>query len=344
MYYTDNGYDAGVVGGSMGTRFAPVPTVRRWSDSAIASGSAFLISELDKRDPRIREPLTSYTYSRDVPIKVGGGWVEYVSAIAVDFGVTGGSSDGVVSAPGSNGAPVVQANLSQMQFSTHDFSAILRVPFVDLQREQITGRSLDALLSDGVRLAYDKHLDCNCYRGLSAYNTPGLLNNADVTVVSATEVSSQTAWEHKTPDEILADINSAIVQVWSACGYDRSALPNHVLVPYEQYNILATTKVSDVGEKTILEFLLDNNITKRNGGELFIGATAWCKEAGADNKDRMVVYCHNDRFLAMEELVPLSRTMTQPNVDALSYDSVYMANISQLEVYYPQTILYVDGI
>ena len=41
--------------------------------AGIASGEAFLTSELEKRDMLVRTPLTSLTYSRDIPIRVGGG-------------------------------------------------------------------------------------------------------------------------------------------------------------------------------------------------------------------------------------------------------------------------------
>jgi hypothetical protein len=320
--------------------------MRRFNDDAISTGGAFLVSELEKRDPKIREPLTSITYTRDVPIKVGGGWVEYVSALNIDFGVTGGSGNGTVSAPGANGSPIVQMNLGKDTFGTHVFSSILRVPFVDSQRQQITGKSLDTLLTDAIRLAYDKHMDANAYVGLSAYGTTGLLNNANVTAAYVANNAAGTSrkWEDKTADEILADVNGAVLAVWAAAQYDLAAIPNHVLIPHAQYNILATTKVSGMADKTILEFLLDNNIAKRNGKSLVIAACPWCAGAGASSTDRMVVYCHNEKYLALEELVSLHRAMTQPNVEALAYDSVYMANISELELFYTQTIRYADGI
>ena len=59
---------------------------------AVASGGAFLASELEKRDMTIRKPLTSVTYPRDIPIKTGGGWVDYASAMAVAYGITGARS------------------------------------------------------------------------------------------------------------------------------------------------------------------------------------------------------------------------------------------------------------
>lgn len=61
--------------------------------AGIASGQAFLTSELEKRDMLVRTPLTSFTYSRDIPVRVGGGWAETVSAMQVGYGVTGGSGE-----------------------------------------------------------------------------------------------------------------------------------------------------------------------------------------------------------------------------------------------------------
>jgi hypothetical protein len=335
-----------VTPGGMGLRVQDAAPARV-NDAAIASGNAFLVSELEKRDPLVRQPLTSVTYPRDVPVKVGGGWVEKVSSLYVDFGVNGGSADGLVHAPGANGAQVIQANLGKDLFATHVFSAVMRINFIDMQRQQITGQSLDRLLTDGIRLAYDKHMDANCYVGMSQYGTTGLVNNANVTASDVDDNGDDTPstlWVDKTPDQILADVNELLTAVWAAAGYDLDGLPNHLLLPFAQYTYIATTKVSDLATMTILDFLLENNIAKKNGKELVIGATRYCAGAGDQATDRMVAYVHDDRFLAMEELVPLARTMTQPNVDALAYDSVYMANISEVELFYTQTIQYRDGI
>ena len=92
------------------------------------------------------------------------------------------------------------------------------------------------------------------------------------------------------------------------------------------------------------DFMKINLRHVKSGGNLVIAGCPFCAGAGAGGADRMAVYCHNERFLAMEELVPLHRAMTQPNVSELAYDSVYMANVSELEMFYKQTIRYVDGI
>lgn len=315
--------------------------------AGIASGGAFLVSELEKRDTMIREPLTSVTYPRDIPIDVGGGWVDYVSAMSVAYGLTNGAQNGPVHAGGANNVPVVQANMDKGLFKAHTFAAALRVMFVDMAKSNFIGRSLDQLLGQGVRLAYDKHMDANVYVGMEEYGTTGLVNNPDAVETTAAEngaTTPSTKWADKTPAQILKDINAALSAAWEAAEYDGSAVPNHILLPFEQYGYLLNTPVSDLATESIMDYVLKNNIAAKNGGRLYIGATRWCKGAGTGGTDRMVVYINDRRFVKMDELVPLSRVMTSPNATEVCYDTSYMANVSEVQLFYPTTMRYVDGI
>ena len=319
-------YNAGVIGAKSS---APAAAGTPIMDAdGIASGGAFLVSELEKRDTLIRKPLTSFTYPRDIVIQSGGGWVDYVSAMSVAYGITGGAGASPVTAGASNGVPIVQASVDKGIFKAHTFAVALRVMFQDMQRANYIGRSIDNLLQDGVRMAYDKHMDQNTYVGIEEYGTTG----------------SATTWASKTPQQILADINTALTAVWAANGYDETAIPNHILLPYEQYTYILNTMVTDLATETILDFVMKNNIAAKNGGSLFIGATRWCKGTGTSGKDRMVVYVNHERFVKEDELVPLSRIMSQPNVANVCYDTAYMANISEVQILYPTAILYMDGI
>lgn len=309
------------------------------NDAAIASGQAFLTSELEKRDMIVRTPLTSFTYTRDLPIRVGGGWAEYVSAMNVEYGLTGGSGDSLVQAGAVDGLPIIQANFGKSIYKTHTISAATRVFWVDMQRGNMTGRNIDTLLRDGLRLAYDKHMDENAYVGFTAYRTHGLVNHPDVTITNASQsIATMTA------DQLLAMINGAIIAAWASAEYDLDAIPNHIIMPYALYNRIATEKVTSLAEKTILTFLLENNIAKQNGQDLFIGGTRWCEGAGVGGRDRIVVYCNKERYVAMDELVPLSRAMTTPNAERFSYDTAYAGNVSEFELFYGQTIIYVDDV
>ena len=333
-------FDGGVISSSPTGAAAP-QRFQTMDSAAIANGGALLQSELEKKDNVIRQPLTSFTYSRDIPMRVGGGWAEFVSAMNVGYGVTGGSEDGLVHAGGANGIPMVQANFDKGLFKTHIFSIGMRIMWVDMQREKLTGRSLESILRDGIRMAYDKHMDANVYVGIKRYGSTGLINNPEA---AATGTGSSTKFKDKTPDQILRDINDAILAVWETAEYDRDAVPNHIIMPYEQINYLATTKVTELAEKTILQFLLDNNVAKTNGSDLYIGGCSWCKGAGTGGNDRMVVYINKERYVASDELAPLSRAMTQPNAENVCYDTAYMANISEVQMYYEDIMRYVDGI
>lgn len=331
-------FDAGVITSSGGA--APGGSAMTMDAAGIASGMAFLTSELEKRDPLIRKPLTSVTYPRDIVVKSGGGWVDYVSAQAVGYGITGGSGGSPVQAGGSNGLPIVQANLEKGLYKAHTFAAALRVMWVDMQKANYIGRSLDQLLQDGMRMAYDKHMDQNVYTGMEEYGSTGLVNNPDVTETSVTGGT----WASKTKEQILADINSALTAVWAAAEYDEDAMPNHILLPYEQYTYIMNTMVTDLATETILDYVLKNNVAAKNGKSLYIGATRWCKGAGTGGADRMVVYVNHERFLQVEELVPLARVMSQPSATEFCYDTAYAANLSEVELFYPQTMQYFDGI
>ena len=337
-------FDGGLITSGAGNFAGGVSPVM--DAAGVASAGAFLVSELEKKDPLIRKPLTSVTYPRDININTGGGWVDYVSAMSVQYGLTGGSGESPVTAGGANGIPIVQASVDKGVFKTHVYANALRIMFVDMQRANFIGRSLDQLLQDGIRLSYDKHMDENVYVGLQQYGTYGLVNHPDVVETTVAQgAGSKTAWKDKTPDEILADINTAMTATWAAAGYSREAIPNHILIPYEEYTYLLTTKVTELAGRSIMDYILENNIAAKEGsGGLYIGATAWCKGAGTGQKDRMVVYVNHERYVNVDELVPLNRVMSQPNAANACYDTTYMANVSEVQVFYPNTITYWDGI
>ena len=103
-------YNAGVIGGRP---TAPMNNMPVMDADGIQTGGAFLVSELEKRDTLIRKPLTSFTYPRDIVVQSGGGWVDYVSAMSVAYGITGGAGASPVTAGAANGIPIVQASVDK---------------------------------------------------------------------------------------------------------------------------------------------------------------------------------------------------------------------------------------
>ena len=314
--------------------------------AAVSSGLAFLESELEKLDPMLREPLTNTTYPRDIEIESGGGWVEATSAFNVEYSVTGGQADGVGGV--QNAIRRIQADLSKDLYKVLPYEVSMSIKIQDQLRGAVTGRSIEDIYNDGIRLDYDKYMDINTYLGQKAYGTTGLLNDSNITAVSVTAgAAGTTTWKTKTPTEILNDIDEAIVAAWQAVQYDNSAIPNHILIDPANFAYINRTMVSVNGYPTpvsIMQYLEDHNIAKAKGVDLFIGECRFCEGAGTGNTNRLVAYVNQRRFVGMDVPVPMSRVMTQPNVGTASYDSLYMANVGQVKIHYYEPFIYRDGI
>lgn len=313
-------------------------------DAATASGMAYLVGELEKTDPKIREPLTSTTWQRDIVAKTGGGWVEYTSSLDMDYGTTGANGNSIVGS-GTTAIPVMQVNTSKNLYKVFTWMHAMQVPFVDQAKLKQIGRSLEDLLDKGIRLNYNKTLDENVYMGFPALGTTGLLNDKNV-AVSAVEQgkAGTTEWKGKTADEILQDINQALVDAWTAAEYDLSGMPNHVLIPPAQYAYLVKQKVSEAGNISVLEYLLENNIAKNQGRDMEIQPSRWCIGAGSGKKDRMIVYVNDEDKVNFDITVPITRAMTQPSVEHAAYLTLYAAQIGQVKFMYYQPVKYCDGI
>jgi hypothetical protein len=324
-------------------RFAMMTT-----DAATAGGMAFLIGELEKRDPKIREPLTSVTWARDIVAKTGGGWVEFTSTYNVSYAVPGGNQSGLINGE-TNAIPIMQADVGKDIYKVFTWANILKIPFVDQAKLQSIGRSLDDILDKGIRLNYNKAIDQNVYMGFPTAGTTGLINDPNVIHGAAAAdavTGGSTKWATKTPDEILFDINQAMVAGWASSEYDLSGMPNHILIPPAQYAMLVGTKISLAGNMSILQFLLENNIGRNQGIELVIAPSRWCIGAGAGDPatDRMVAYVNDEDRVYFDLTVALSRIMTQPSVENLAYLTAYASQIGVVKYLYFQCVRYVDGI
>jgi len=313
-------------------------------DSATAGGMAFLVGELEKRDPKVREPLTAVTWARDIVAKTGGGWVEFTSTMNVSYATAGPNQNGIIGGE-STAIPVMQADIGKDIYKVFSWANILKIPFVDQAKLQNIGRSLDDILDKGLRLNYNKTLDQNVYKGFDEYGTTGLVNDPNVTAASvAAGASTTTAWNTKTPDEILNDINQLMVAGWAASEYDLSGMPNHILIPPAQYAYLVATKISTAGNQSILQFLLENNIGKNQGIDLAIMPSRWCIGSGTGGTDRMVCYVNDEDRLYFDLPVPLSRIMTQPSVQDVAYLTAYAAQLGVVKFLAFQPPRYGDGI
>lgn len=312
--------------------------------AGISTGMAFLEGELEKRDPKIREPLTSVTWPRDIVAESGGGWVDFTSTMNVDYATSGGNDNSLVGGA-TDVISLVQANINKDVYKVFTWAQGMKIPFVDSQKFQTIGRSIDSILDRGVRLNYNKSVDQLVYHGFTSVGFTGLVNDANIVRSTAPNgAAGSPLWQNKTVDEILWDVNKTLTEAWAASEYDESAIPNHLLLPPDKYAYIVSTRIGTSGNENILDYLLRNNLATNRGGNLYIAPCRWCSGAGTGNTDRMVAYV-NDRDKVYFDLpVPLTRAMTQPVALQFAYITIYAAQMGQVKWLYYQPARYMDGI
>lgn len=312
--------------------------------AGVATGMAFLEGELEKRDPKIREPLTSVTWQRDIVAETGGGWVDFTSTMDIDYATSAPNQNSLIGGS-TDVIPLVEANLNKDIYKVFTWAQAMKVPFVDGQKLQTIGRSIDQMLDRGIRLNYNKSIDQLVYQGFTNVGITGLINSTLVTSsMVPTGASGQTGWETKTVDEILWDINKVLTEAWAAAEYDESAMPNHLLLPPAKYAYLVSTRIGTSADENILGYILKNNIANQQGKNLMIFPCRWCAGAGTGGADRMVAYVNDKNFLYFDLPVPLTRAMTQPVALQFAYITIFAAQMGQVKILYTQPIRYADGI
>ena len=314
-------------------------------DAAVSSGMVFLQAELEKRDPKVREPLTSVTWTRDIVVKSGGGYVDFTSVFSVNYGTSGPNMFGLMGTE-TNTIPTMQANISKDIYPVYKWGNVMKVPYFDQAQLQQVGRSLDDMLDKGIRLNWNKALDLMCYNGFGDYG--GIVNNSNIAAtLAALSDSGKTEWRNKTPDDILYDINTGLYITWEASEFDITGMANYMLVPPLQYAILSQPMTS-AGFNSTLEYILKNNIAREQGIDFQIMPCRWCIGAGVPDgsvpRDRAVLYVNDEDRLYMDIPVPIQRVMTQPSVQELAYLTAYAGLIGVPKFLYTQPALYMDGV
>lgn len=317
-----------------------VPVMR--TQKFVNDSYAFLEKQLELLDPKIKEPLSGTDWPRDMPVRTGGGFVENVSVIDVTYASTGGEDDALFVENG-NDIPVMQADFNKEASKVFNFQEYMRIGYVEQQKFRKLAYSLEDTMNKGIRLHLDKVMDKNVYLGFPREHTTGLLNNAGITRSTAPAGAAGTAtWATKTPDEILEDVNAILSAVWTANDCATDALPNHILVPVAQFGMLVTRKVSHDSERSILTYILENNLTNQQGGNLVISPSKFCTGIGSGSTDRMVAYINHEERIRFSQTVPLQRLQTE--IANMSFNTPFVSQFSEVQFIYPSTVRYMDGI
>lgn len=321
------------------------------------STGAYLVGELERLDQTLHEPLAAISWDRDIDLREDVTIADDVSSFTLStYASAGGLGTGQGIGNGkawigktTDQVTGVSVDIAKLPFPLTPWGIEIKYTIFELESAAKIGRPIDQQKYNGMKLKHDMDIDEQVYIGDTANGATGLLNNTLVTNVNNLPVGGggSSLWSTKTPDEVLADFNFAIQSVWSAAAWAK--IPNKVLIPPAQFGALSTAKVSNAGNVSVLKYIEDNNVVNASGkGKLDIQPCKWNIGAGvggtigtSNGKDRMLIYTQ-DKDLVRFPMTLLQRTPVQ--YESIYHKTTYFCKLGVVEVVYPETIGYFDGL
>jgi len=323
----------------------------------VDSTGAFLVGELERLDLTLHEPLAAVTWGRDIDLREDVTIADEVSSFTLSsFGSAGGLGAGNGIGNGkawigkdTNQITGISADIAKVPHPLHPWAMELKYTILELESAAKLGRPVDAQKYEGLVLKHQMDIDEQVYIGDTSMGVTGLINNSLVTNVGnlPNGAAGSPLWSQKTPDEILADVNTALTSVWAASGW--AVIPGRLLLPPAQFGYISTQKVSNAGNVSILKYIQENNLLTTSGkGKLEILPLKWLVGAGVGGTigstgtvDRMVVYTKEKKRVRYP-MTLLQRTPIQ--YDSIYHKTTYFCRLGATEVVYPETIGYFDGL
>ncbi len=318
----------------------------RTNDSALA----YFINQLENLDPRLYEPLFSVTWGRDIKLRSGIVMGQESTSFIRSTFAAPGSLKNVAGTVGSNmswvsptttAIPGVQVNGQKITLALRPLAREVSYTSLELDRSQQTGQPIDVQQINALNSVYQMNTDQMVYVGDSAVGATGLVNDPGVVAGAvANGVSGSPLWSNKTPDEIVEDVNTLLNASYAATGY--SMVPKKLGLPPTCFSQIASAKVSSAGNISILQYIKDNSLTlAKMGVPLEIVDIKWLETAGDSSSRRMVAYTNEENFVRFP-MVPIRRET--PYYQGIRFSAPYLWLFGEVEVVYPETIRYADGI
>jgi hypothetical protein len=320
--------------------------------ATVDSTGAFLVGQLERLDQTLNEPLVEFTWSRDIEIRTDvspadeiASWTN--SAFAMSGGINPGGLNWISNEGNAIAGPSLDIGKTPQPMRLWGAEVKYTVP--ELVKAQKLGMPVDAQKVEGMNLKRNMDLDNIVYFGDSSLSFTGLVNS-NSTVGGYQNVSNGAAstpqWTTKTALEILKDVNEILTTTWSNSGW--KVLPDTLLLPPAQLGYIASQPVNLAAQKTILAYIIENNICAQQGQKLNILPLKWLIGAGVGGTpgqlgtvDRMVAYNKNKKYVQYP-MTELQRTPLEYR--SLFQITTYWARFGQVEFRYGTTISYRDAI
>lgn len=304
--------------------------------------TAFLTRQLTAYDMRLNEPLSGQTeWPKVLSMRTNVGLGDQATA----FFRQAWTANGGIATPGiswagrrANGTvPTVGIADEMVTHPLRPWAQQIDYTVFELEAAQQLGRSISDEKMRALNKKYQIDMDNIVALGDSGLGFTGFYNDAGVTAASATNGS----WSSATPGDIVEDVNVAMNAIYTASGYSHA--PDTLILPPDQYALIATTPMSaTIPDITILQWLERRSFgAVKNGRELTVLDSRYLPGVGAGSTDRMVLYTRGEDMVRIAG-TPLTTMPVQ--VHDYTYGVTVYGVIGEVEIVYPTTVGYVDGI
>jgi hypothetical protein len=297
---------------------------------------SFLVSQLAYTEQQTFERLYQpMQYEQLIPISFEAGeWADSIEYEIYDYVGRGKKTSGkgkdinlVDVAYGRKKMAVEYGNIG------YDYTA------EELRRTAYLRKPLSTTRLNAAIEGYRRHMNDVGLNGESSSNLTGLFNSALVPAGNA-PVGAWTTGP-KTPAQILNDINSGIMNVWTNTAFN-DHVTDVVMAP-TAFQYVASTPRSDNSDKTILQYIKENNIAKvERNIDINFTAGYGLDTAGAGGTKRAMFYVKSPTRVIMH--IPLPLRFLAPQPVGLSIEVPGEYKYSGVEFRYPKSAYYMDGL
>lgn len=297
---------------------------------------AFLTTTLAKLHTTLYEPKYFVTYAQDIPVDVGGGFVDYVSYYTVDWA---GIMDEFRNVMGNNAnyIPRVNAGLNQKKVNVYTFEVAYDLRFIELEKmKKLTlQKSIQDIYSNAIVAGWDLFVQKVAYLGING--STGLFNDANVLVTTIdNHTTTGDGFEGMDDTDIVAFFNGVFETYLINSNMNIGLLPDTFLVPTFVGADLSS-RFSALYTSTLRKFILEHNLGTDEGTgseKIVIQSRPALNALGTASAGRIVAYKKDKDFVRIDMPYPMQHYITLPNIDKMSYTSAFVGQVSQVQLPY----------
>lgn len=297
---------------------------------------AFLTTALAKLHTKLYEPLYFVTYQEDIPVDVGGGFVDYVTYYTVDWAGIMNEFRNVVG-NNANYIPRVNAGLNQKRVNVYTFEVAYDLRFIELEKmKKLTlQKSIQDIYQNAIVAGWDLFVQKVGYTGVEG--SSGLFNNPNVMVTTIDNQAATVAnqgFEGMADEAVVSFFNGVFESYLINSNMNISILPDTFLMPTFVGTDLSS-RFSALYTSTLRKFLIEHNLGVDEGDvKVTFKSRPALNELGTGGHGRIVAYKKDKTFVRIDMPYPMQHYITLPNIDKMSYTSAFVGQVSEVQLPY----------